>query len=295
MKIIVGVDSSGYYESALAWLKALRFKQAEILLCHVAEPIRPPLVGVIAPFPEEVLIESAQAQEQSAQARLESARLELESAGLSAETVLLRGHAGTQILQFAEETGADLIALGGSSKSTLQAFFVGSVMRTLITHAGQSLLVAYEPPKNLETLTVMIATDHSDYNAHCLQKLVAFAPQGIRKIEIATAYELDEDTLKLLTRGNPALQQGGAEWIMEHLHERNRQVCEQLRPLGAGCGSVVVEGPTIPALREALRETAAELMIVGAKGHSLIERLSLGSVSYHFATAERVNLLILRA
>lgn len=294
MKIVVGVDRNGYYESALAWLQALRFREAEVWLCSVIEPIRPPLVGVMAPFPEEVLMEAAQAQEQSAQARLESARHQLESAGIATHTTLRHGHAGTQILQLAEELNADLIALGGSHKTTLQVFFVGSVLRTLLTHAPQSLLVAYEPPTNPNSLTVMIATDHSDYNAQCLQKLASFAPQGISKLEVATAYELDEETLQLLTRSNQALQQGGGEWITEHLHERNRQVCEQLRPLGASCGSVVVEGATIPALREALRETGAELMILGAKGHSLIERLSLGSVSYHFATAERTNLLILR-
>ncbi len=293
MKIVVGVDRNGYYGSALSWLQALRFREPEVWLCSVVEPVRPPLVGVMAPFPEEVLTEAAQAQEQSAQERLESARQQLESVGISAHTILRQGHAGTQLLQLAEELNADLIALGGSHKTAIQAFFVGSVLRTLLSHAPQSLLVAYTPPKTSE-ITVMIATDHSDYNAQCLQKLLAFAPQGISKLEVATAYELDEETLRLLTKSNQALQQGGTQWITEHLHERNRQVCEQLRPLGASCGSVVVEGATIPALREALRETGAELMILGAKGHSLIERLSLGSISYHFATAERANLLILR-
>jgi hypothetical protein len=44
-----------------------------------------------------------------------------------------------------------------------------------------------------------------------------------------------------------------------------------------------------------MRETESQLLILGAKGHSLLERLSLGSVSYHFAIGEAVNLLILRA
>jgi nucleotide-binding universal stress UspA family protein len=72
-------------------------------------------------------------------------------------------------------------------------------------------------------------------------------------------------------------------------------VCERLRPLNAACESVVVEGLPIPAIREAMRETESQLLILGAKGHSLLERLSLGSVSYHFAIGEAVNLLILRA
>jgi len=140
----------------------------------------------------------------------------------------------------------------------------------------------------------VLATDHSEYNARCIERLVQFAPQGIRRIAITTAFDLDEETLQALTRSAPAVQESGVEWIVEHLHERNRQVCERLRPLNAACESVVVEGLPIPAIREAMRETESQLLILGAKGHSLLERLSLGSVSYHFAIGETVNLLILR-
>lgn len=56
----------------------------------------------------------------------------------------------------------------------------------------------------------------------------------------------------------------------------------------------MVEGLPIPSIREAMDETQSQLLILGAKGHGLIERISLGSVSYHFAVGERANLLLLR-
>lgn len=294
MKIVLGVDWEGAYQPALEWLKALRFREAEVVLLSVIEPPRPPLIGVIAPFPPEVFAQTMADAEQAARARLEQVHQELAQYEIPATVEIRHGQASTQVLACADEVGADLIAIGGSHKRTLEAFFVGSVMRAALAHATQSLLIAHTPPPAEKPLHAVFATDHSEYNLRCADQLLGFAPTGIRRIAIATAFEMDEETLKLLTRGTPAIAESGSDWIVEHLHERNRQVCEKFRPLNLSCESVVVEGPTIPSLREVMRETDSSLLIMGAKGHSLLERLSLGSVSYHFATAERTNLLILR-
>lgn len=294
MKIVLGVDAQGTYEPALEWVKALRFKEVELFLVSVIEPLRTPVVGVVAPFPMEVLAQTSAEIEASTRARLEALQQAFAREETPTTVKILHGYASTQLVNYAENIGADLVAIGGSRKRTLEAFFVGSVMRALLTHATQSLLIAYTPPPAEKPLHAVFATDHSEYNARCADMFVRFAPTGLKRIAIATAFEMDEETLKLLTRGAPAIAESGTDWIVEHLHERNRAVCEKFRPLNVGCESVVVEGPTIPSLRAVVSETESSLLILGAKGHSLMERLSLGSVSYHFATAERANLLILR-
>ena len=295
MRIVVGVDGEGASESALAWVQSLQFTRPQVILASVVEPPRPPVVGVVAPFSEEAYLQSVQAQTEALQARLTNAQQRLQAHGIAAETTLLHGHASAKLLELADARNADLIALGATRKGALQALLVGSVARAALTHARQSLLIAHTPPPADKPTHAVLATDHSEYNYRCLERLVQFAPQGIRRIAITTAFDLDEETLQSLTRTAPAVQQSGVEWIIEQLHERNRQVCERLRSLNAACESVVVEGLPIPAIREAMRETESQLLILGAKGHSLLERLSLGSVSYHFAIGEAVNLLILRA
>ncbi|BCW95346.1 MAG: universal stress protein [Fimbriimonadales bacterium] len=295
MRIVVGVDGEGAYEGALAWVKSLQFAQPQVILASVVEPPRPPVVGVIAPFSEEVYLQSLQAQTEAMQARLSDLQQNLQAQNIAVETVLLQGQASAKLLELADERDADLIALGATRKGALQAFMVGSVARAALTHARQSLLIAHTPPPANQPLHAVLATDHSEYNYRCIDRLTQFAPQGLERIAITTAFDLDEETLQSLTRTAPAVQESGVEWIIEHLHERNRQVCERLRPLNAACESVVVEGLPIPSIREAMRETESQLLILGAKGHSLLERLSLGSVSYHFAIGEAVNLLILRA
>ncbi len=294
MKIVVGVDPSGAYQNALDWLCALGFSEPEVYPVAVVEPVRPPLVGVVAPFPEEVFIEAQNAQRQVAETALQGATERTQSVGLTAHPLLREGHASNEVLRVADELGADLLALGASQKSTLQALFVGSVVRAALTHAKQSLLIAHTAPPTDEGIRAVLATDHSSYNRACVERLVQFAPQHLRRIAVTTAYELDEEALQLMLKGVPALGTEGAEWVVEQFHERNRQVCDLLQPLGASCESVVVEGPIIPSLREAIKETGSHLLILGARGHSLLERLSMGSISYHFATTEQYNMLILR-
>ena len=294
MKIVLGVDSEGSYVHALNWLIRLRFREADVLLTAVLEPLRPPLSGILAPLPEEVLLQSLQAQEQAAEQALQQARAALEAAGIPTRSEIRRGHASTEVLQAAEAHHADLLALGSTGKRGWRAWLLGSVGRAAITHAHQSVLIAHQSPTPEKPLEVVVATDHSDYSRRCLQLLLQFAPQGIQKLLLTTAFELDGEMLELLARTTPAIKEMGSQWVIEQLHERNRELCEQLRPLGAGCESLVVEGPPIPALRTVLEETGAELLVLGARGHTLLERLTLGSISHHFATAEPYNLLILR-
>lgn len=294
MRIVVGVDGNGAYEPALAWVQAFGFAQPQITLASVIEPPRPPVVGVVAPFPEEAFLQAMEAQTHAMRERLNTLQQALQAQGIETETVVLHGHAATRLLELAEERQAALIALGGTRKGALQAFFVGSVARAALTSAKQSLLIAHTPPPTDQPLHAVLATDHSEYNYRCIDLLLQFAPTRIQRFAITTAFDLDEDTLQLLTHRTPALKESGVEWVIEHLHERNRLVCERLRPLNAACESVVVEGLPIPSIREAMEATQSQVLILGAKGHSLLERLSLGSVSYHFAVGEPVNLLLLR-
>jgi hypothetical protein len=61
MKIVLGVDSEVSYAHALNWLIRLRFRKVEVLMTAVLEPLRPPLGGILAPLPEEVLRRAASA------------------------------------------------------------------------------------------------------------------------------------------------------------------------------------------------------------------------------------------
>lgn len=153
MRIVVGVDGEGAYEGALAWVKSLQFAQPQVILASVVRPPRPPVVGVIAPFSEEVYLQSLQAQTEAMQARLSDLQQNLQAQNIAVETVLLQGQASAKLLELADERDAGLIALGATRKGALQAFMVGSVARAALTHARQSLLIAHTPPPPISPCT----------------------------------------------------------------------------------------------------------------------------------------------
>ena len=97
MRIVVGVDGEGAYESALAWVQALQFGQLEVILASVVEPPRPPVVGVVAPFSEEAYLQAMQAQTEALQTRLAAAQQQLHAQGIAAETALLHGQASAKL------------------------------------------------------------------------------------------------------------------------------------------------------------------------------------------------------
>ena len=71
-----------------------------------------------------------------------SAVAQLQSRGFHADGASPEGDPRSMIADYAKEWGADLIVVGSCDKSRLEAFFVGSVSQSVVTHASCSVLVA---------------------------------------------------------------------------------------------------------------------------------------------------------
>ena len=71
-----------------------------------------------------------------------SAVAKLQSRGFRADGVSPEGDPKSMIAEYAKEWGADLIVVGSCDKSRLEAFFVGSVSRSVVERAPCSVMVA---------------------------------------------------------------------------------------------------------------------------------------------------------
>jgi nucleotide-binding universal stress UspA family protein len=67
-----------------------------------------------------------------------------ERPGVSASFVFLEGDAATEILRYAAEIGADLIALGRSGRNRIVGLVLGSVSQKVVSLAPQPILIG--PP-----------------------------------------------------------------------------------------------------------------------------------------------------
>jgi nucleotide-binding universal stress UspA family protein len=139
---------------------------------------------------------------------------------------------------------------------------------------------------------VVFATDHSSYADRCVPELLALAPRGISRLTVLSCYppEFARAIRSLL----PEFVLDPAEWIEANLRERNEQVARTLTPLGCEIDTRVCSAPAATGIPKVMQETGADLLILGAQGHGFLDRLKMGSTSYHQVTAEPYSVLLLR-
>lgn len=312
MKILVGVDdetddgkttSAGVWTPVIHLLRRLQFPAASYDAVHVMAPY-----GAAADGLERLLVPEAdlrrvyQEERDAAEQLIEEAAHQLQQSGAQAQSAVIEGRTAAALLDRADAQGADLIAVNAlRTPSPLAALLTGSVARSLVVGAHQSVLLAradgaeYRIPEDVPVRAVL-ATDHSPYVNRCISLLGRFAPAGIEHLAVLSAYS--QEGLRSLGPLVGRVAIDPAEAIREELSARNDTVIEVLsRHLTETTfSSHVVAGSVHEAIDDTLAETKADLLILGAKGHGFVERTLLGSVSFRQAvTAGRHSVLILRA
>jgi nucleotide-binding universal stress UspA family protein len=64
------------------------------------------------------------------------------SLGIQVSTAILDGSPGRMIIQYADNQGIDLIAIGSHNRSAVDRFFLGSVSNYVLHHAKALVLIA---------------------------------------------------------------------------------------------------------------------------------------------------------
>ncbi|GAB4453984.1 MAG: universal stress protein [Armatimonadaceae bacterium] len=298
MKTIIGVDGRAGDEHLVRFLRRLRFAGESGAGCsadvvNVVESI--PFVWMSTPeLSSPVLMEQLlEQQEETGLVAANRTAEKLATTMTGCRSMVRHGSPTDQLLAHAEDSNADLIVVGGVQQGEFTAFLTGSVGRGLVIAAQQSLLIVKGDIAPEGPIRAIFATDHSRYADRCLETLLRFAPQGIEHLTVLTAYP--KETIYSLRPLLPEFILDPAEWVKKNLHERNEQVIEKLKPLGCTFDSLVLDDHPNPAIARTMQEHDADLLILGARGHNLVERLTLGSVSFHQVLAEPYPVLVLRA
>ena len=123
-KIIISLAlDHGISQSALQAARALCSDEGQIIAVHVYEAVS----GSIQSYLDEEVVKSAYAKAK--------ATLAERIAGASdVEPVMLRGHSGRAITDYARDIGADCIIVG-SHKPGLSDYFLGSTAARVVRHA----------------------------------------------------------------------------------------------------------------------------------------------------------------
>ncbi len=129
-KIIVSLAlDHGLSQKALQAARALRSEGGKILAVHVYEPLSSSVTAYLDKKDVDAAFEKANA--------LLAQRV---AEAPDVEAVMLKGHSGRAITDYAEETGADCIVVG-SHKPGLSDYFLGSTSARVVRHAPCSVHV----------------------------------------------------------------------------------------------------------------------------------------------------------
>ncbi len=292
LEIVVGIDNVGLYRPVVALLERLRFPLARYTMIHSAKENFP----FVPAFGTSQAIEAQYAKTTTSLGELalgEATKL-FNAQGLPAEAHLTHGKPSERLVAEAEARGADLIAVYAVQSKRVGSSAVGSVSHALVVASTASVLVAKGEPEGDGPLRAVFATDHSPFAALCFDRFLGLAPEGIEEIDVVSAWEIDEAESEILGQNLTALDGDADRWIEEAVEARNAEVCRRLEEAGYRTRSLVRRGDPNAVIPAAMRETAADLLIIGSQGSGAMTRALVGSVSLNQVSTETYSILIVR-
>lgn len=293
MKALIGIDTMGTYEPAVRLFARLGFPNVDLTLLNVADLVLP-YTSFAMPATVDPTNDFVEGLQNAGKEAVGEAAGIAKSYGIEAKTEVISGPSVLTVLDRADELGVGLIGVASGRKGALATLFTGSMSRSIVSGSRHPVLVAKEGVKEQGPVEAVLATDHSPYADAAVDQLLAMAPKGLKKIHIVTAYEVSDKEAKILEVNLPALGSHIDQWIQSKLDEKCRALVGRLSQHGYEADYTLEKGHPNKVIGETMAKTKADLLIMGAQGHGFIDRLFVGSVSFHQLVAEPHSLLILR-
>lgn len=302
MKILLAIDGSAHSQGIVDVLQRLPLPEpTELIVLTVlaADDLFDTVETVMDDGDRAGLEARSQAQRQQTERLLAQEAERFADTGWTVRTMLREGHIAQQIVEAADELGADLVAVGARGLGGIKRFLLGSVSHKIIKYAPCSILVARipeaetapQPARPATRLRILVAYDASAAAHAAVEKLAAL-PLGDR-VEVTvttimilvTSYHMD------------IIQQFSAAW-QEKKRAAQADLAQAAQVLRRATPQVKTElreaGNAGDEILQAAQECGAELIVVGHKGKSGVERFLLGSVADQVVQYAPCSVLVVR-
>ena len=194
------------------------------------------------------------------------------------------GFPENEIVSEANKYKPDLIVIGSHGRGGVGRFVLGSVSLKVLSEAACSVRVVHGPnariAKDDSPLRVVVAIDGS-YDSHKAVKAVA------------NRIWLPETSIRLIT----AIESLPYSVLLEELpraEKLRKEAAEKLKKMGLHVSCAEQVGRAKSVIVEEAEKWGADAIFIGAKGHSLVERVLLGSVSYAVAARAHCAVEVVR-
>lgn len=301
MKILLAVDGSAYSTWAAKTLTTLQLAPESVVTVLTVIPEHTFLGGLTLDTlsggaAAKNREETKKAQEQRANDLVQSAVGVLEAAGIKAVGTVGRGKPAEGIIRKADRTGADLVALGAKGIDNNERFELGTVAHKVMKYAGCSVLLARKRVNSLQS--VLLATDGSKYSDAASQFLLELALPGDCEILVIAVLQshiatwMKTPTLDFETSQKILAQlQKAEEDAAGSLVDKTKKAFRQRRYRAS---SMVRKGEPADEILATASVLNPDIIVLGAKGLTGIERFLLGGVAQRVARYAKHSVLVVR-
>lgn len=223
------------------------------------------------------------------------------AAGVAVRSVLLEGDPSRELASLAESLPADLLVLGTHGRGGFERFLLGSVTEKLLRRAPCPVLTVChddgpEPGASAALRRILCATELRETSA----EVVGYA------LSVAEARQAELTLLHVL-EGVPVVEpvpplrvsMPDVLALRQSLEAEARERLRALVPPEARERVVVRElvatGRSYREILRVAREEVAQLVVMGAHGHGVIERMLFGSTTHHVVREAPCPVLVVRA
>jgi nucleotide-binding universal stress UspA family protein len=205
------------------------------------------------------------------------------------------GRPATVIVAEAEQLRCDLVIIGSHGHGAIASFALGSVSAEVVDHAPCPVLIARRPTLG----PIVLGHDGSD-SATQAETLVATWPFLAR--EPVRVVSVDRILPPWYFGSDAGMSSGINGEFLQELLDQERAESElttatavaRLTASGARASADVRQGTAAEGLLDAITETGAQLVVVGSRGNTGLNRLLLGSVARKVLYQAPCSVLIVR-
>jgi nucleotide-binding universal stress UspA family protein len=205
------------------------------------------------------------------------------------------GSAAYEVIEAAEEYQADLVVVGSKGLTGLAGFLLGSVARNVAKHARRPVLVARDLRHDLQRVVLAVdSSTHAAQAARLAARLPLPADAIIQVVQVVYTHQpyavvAPEFQVEYDAAMNEAEKQEKA--AAETL---TRSIADRLIASGKRAEPLVLRGDPADEILKLVQRNETDLVIVGARGVSLIEGLLVGSVADRLLKCAPCSVLLVR-
>lgn len=292
MRVLLAMDGSASADTARTLVASLSWPEATIIrIVAVVEPMSAMLIGSAGYAATEA---EDRRVSQTLEAHLREAATRLAAPGRIIETCLLHGRPASEIVEQAVDLRANLIVIGSRGLGRMASMLLGSVSAEVVDHAPCPVLVARAPSIG----PVLVAVDASDSARRAVDHLCDASYLAGHPIHVLSVGPLLSDGLPSWTL--PVREGPGRDRLDRHADDRLHtessaaRAAEELAGAGFDVRWTVAAGDAAHEIIEAARDLSCDLIVMGSRGLTGLDRLLLGSVARNVLLHATTSVLIVR-